>query len=148
MVSNRDLAPLISLTTLAEVRLSSGSRPLAELLVTQPQWILPEITQAGGLEVAGLSFLGNSKQYLLQLLQNLFSAGPFLSPSVFPEEDPGVADQYFSEEPITLYHVKMACTALQPSLDLLRTHLHQVSINDHQDSVDINVFLALFCGTG
>ena len=61
VVSSRYLAPLISLTRLAEVRLSSGSRPLADLLVTQPQWIPAEITQAGGLEVAGLSFLGKEK---------------------------------------------------------------------------------------
>jgi len=109
VVSSRYLAPLTVLTRLVEVRLSSGARPLADLLVTQPQWIPSEITQAGGLEMVGLSFLG-----------------PFLSPSVFPEEDPGVADQYFSEEPITTHHVKTACSALQPSLDLLRTQLHQL----------------------
>ena len=51
---------------------------------------------------------------------------------MFPEEDPGVADQYFSEEPITTHHVKTACSALQPSLEILRTQLHQVSISkDH-----------------
>lgn len=109
VVTSRYMAPLLSLTMLAEVRLSSGSRPIADLLVTQPQWLPAEITQAGGLEIVGLSFIG-----------------PFLSPSVFPEEDPGVADQYFSEEPITTHHVKTASSALQPSLDLLRTQLHQL----------------------
>ena len=58
VVSSRYLAPLTVLTRLVEVRLSSGARPLADLLVTQPQWIPSEITQAGGLEMVGLSFLG------------------------------------------------------------------------------------------
>ena len=38
------------------------------------------MSTAGGLEVVGLSFLG-----------------PFFAPSVFPEEDPGVAEKYFKE---------------------------------------------------
>ena len=61
VVSSNYLVPLISLTRLAEVRLSSGSRSLADLLVPQPQWIPSEITQTWGLEVAGLSFLGKAK---------------------------------------------------------------------------------------
>ena len=58
VVTSRYQAPLLSLTRLAEVRLSSGSRPIADLLVHQPQWVPAEVTQAGGLEIASLSFLG------------------------------------------------------------------------------------------
>lgn len=109
LTSSRFMVPLQSLSRMVDIRLVTGVRPVADQLVAQPQWIPGEITQAGGLEVVGLSFLG-----------------PFLSPSVFPEEDPGVADQYFSEEPITTHHVKTACSALQPSLEILRTQLHQL----------------------
>ena len=51
---------------------------MCDLLVKQAQWLPSPSTTASGLEVVGLSFLG-----------------PFFSPSVFPEEDPGVAEKYF-----------------------------------------------------
>jgi hypothetical protein len=50
------------------------------------------------LEIVGLSFLG-----------------PFLAPSVFPEEDPGVAEKYFSEK-IIPSELKTASKDLQQDL--------------------------------
>ena len=51
-----------------------------------------------GLELVGLSFLG-----------------PFLAPSVFPEEDPGVAEKYFSQK-IIPSELKTASKDLQQDL--------------------------------
>ena len=52
--------------------------------------------------------------------------GPFLTPSPFPEEDPGVADQYFNQESITSHHIRAAASSLQPALELLREKLYQM----------------------
>ena len=41
--------------------------------------------------------------------------GPFLAPSVFPEEDPGVAEKYFSEK-IIPSELKTASKDLQQDL--------------------------------
>jgi len=109
LVHNRFLSPLICLTRLVEARLPSGARPLAELLTQQHNWLPAPLTAAAGLELVALSFLG-----------------PFLAPSVFPEEDAGVAEQYFQADPVTAGQVKVASAALQGSLDLLRRHLHDL----------------------
>ena len=58
VVSSKFMVPLLSLNRLLEVRLESGSRPIVDLLVTQPQWLPADITKAGGLEIVNLSFLG------------------------------------------------------------------------------------------
>ena len=87
LVDGQYSAPLLVLRRLLDLRLSTGLRPLADLLVRQPQWLPEEVTAASGLEVVGLSFLG-----------------PFLAPSVFPEEDPGVAEKYFKATLYIHYH--------------------------------------------
>ena len=109
LVSSRLQAPLLSLTRLIETRLSNNSRPVADLLVSLPSWLPDTLTQAGGAEVVSLSFLG-----------------PFLAPSVFPEEDPGVAELHFTAESITSSQVKSAQGELQPSLEIYRKQLHEV----------------------
>ena len=76
------LQPLLALTFLTKLRLADGSRPLADLLPQQPQWVVASLSPAAGAEVAALTFLG-----------------PLLAPSVFPEEDPAVAEAYFKELP-------------------------------------------------
>jgi len=107
------LTPSILLTSFVKLKLPSGARPLADLAAEQPQWLTPSLTPAAGLEVVGLTFLG-----------------PFLAPSVFPDEDPAVADEYFKELPGSgsqqAQAVKAAQAALQPSLELLRNQLHQL----------------------
>ena len=109
LVNSRFQVPLLSLTRLIETRLSSGARPVADLLVSLTNWLPDSLTQAAGAEIVGLSFLG-----------------PFLAPSVFPEEDPGVAEQYFAGDSITSYQVKSAQGELQPSLEIYRAQLHDV----------------------
>ena len=78
MVEQKYAPPLLVLRHLCEVRLSTGIRPVCDLLTQQTQWLPEPVSTAEGLEMVGLSFLG-----------------PFMSPSVFPEEDPGVAEKYF-----------------------------------------------------
>jgi len=111
ITSTQYLTPLRTLTSLAKLRLPNGSRPLADLLTLQPQWSPNPLSPAAGLEVVGLSYLG-----------------PFLSPSVFPDEDPAVAEEYFKDSSSGNQQqlVKTAQAALQPSLELLRTQLHQL----------------------
>jgi len=111
LTSTQYLAPLRTLTSLVKLRLPNGSRPIADLLGSQPQWNPAPISPATGLEIVGLSYLG-----------------PFLSPSVFPDEDPAVAEEYFKDctSGTQQQQVKTAQSALQPNLELLRTQLHQL----------------------
>ena len=52
------------------------------------------------------------------------------SPSVFPDEDPSVADEYFKDlsgsSQQQAQAVKAAQAGVQPSLEILRTQLHQL----------------------
>ena len=41
--------------------------------------------------------------------------GPFLSPTLFPEEDPAVADQFLKGETMTVHQVEAATSKLQPA---------------------------------
>jgi len=101
--------PLLVLRQLCEVRLTTGVRPICDLVVNQPQWSPDEVSSAVGLEMVGLSFLG-----------------PFLAPSVFPEEDPGVADKYFKDKAPTYAQSKSIQKELQNELDFLRTQIHTI----------------------
>ena len=117
--------PLLVLVQLCDVRVSSGCRPVCDLLPKVADWLPTELTRAGGLEMVGLSFLG-----------------PFLSPSVFPEEDPTVAEKYFEGKvnpsevrtmswcwrDVQRGFVQMSVIRreLQQDLDLLRTSLHKL----------------------
>merc|ERR1719189_964698 len=114
LTSAHYLTPAIVLTSLTKLKLTSNNlRPLADLLVEQPQWLPSGLSPASGLEMVGLSFLG-----------------PFLSPSVFPDEDPSVADEYFKDlsgsSQQQAQAVKAAQAGVQPSLEILRTQLHQL----------------------
>ena len=109
LVSPRFQIPLLTLARLCDVKDSSGSRPVADLLVSNSSWLPESLTPAIGSEVVSLSFLG-----------------PFLAPTVFPEEDSGVADQYLSGEQMTVNQVKTATSELQPTLELYRKQLHEL----------------------
>lgn len=109
LVSPRFQTPLITLSRLIDVKTSSGSRPIADLLVSSPYWLPASLTQAGGVEMVNLSFLG-----------------PFLSPTVFPEEDSGVAEQYLKGDTLTVHMVKSATGELQPMMEMFRKQLHEL----------------------
>ena len=109
LVSTRFQTPLLTLSRLIDVKTSSGSRPIADLLVSSPNWLPDSLTPASGTEIVSLSFLG-----------------PFLSPTVFPEEDSGVAEQYLNGETLTAQMVKSATGELQTMLELFRKQLYEL----------------------
>ena len=59
LTSAHYLTPAMVLTSLTKLKLASNNlRPLADLLVEQPQWLPSGLSPASGLEVVGLSYLG------------------------------------------------------------------------------------------
>lgn len=77
VVSNEHRQPLQALNELAEIR--CGTRPLCTLITQQKQFMPNTCTQANGREITRTSFMG-----------------PFLSVSVFAEDEPKVAEKFFS----------------------------------------------------
>lgn len=81
MVDNAHRKPLEGLAELVEIRCgpSNNVRPICCLISSQIQFLPDIVTNAGGREIVKTSFLG-----------------PFLSVSVFVEEDPKVGDRFFT----------------------------------------------------
>lgn len=77
IVGNEHREPLQALHELAEIR--CGGRPICSLITQQRQFLAVPCTQATGREVTRTSYLG-----------------PFLSISVFAEDEPKVAEKFFS----------------------------------------------------
>ncbi|KAK9882976.1 hypothetical protein WA026_001192 [Henosepilachna vigintioctopunctata] len=77
IVGDQHRTPIQILLELAELRLTN--RPLCSLIVKQPQFITDICTPAPGREVSRTTFLA-----------------PFLSVSVFAEDEPKVAEKFFS----------------------------------------------------
>ncbi|KAF4524156.1 hypothetical protein B566_EDAN010611 [Ephemera danica] len=77
LVGSTHLLPIQILSELTEMRNSGsdGSRPFCKLITQQPECVTPAV----GREIARTSFLG-----------------PFLSVSVFEEDEPKVAEKFFS----------------------------------------------------
>ncbi|KAI4456816.1 ubiquitination factor e4 [Holotrichia oblita] len=107
IVGNEQRAPLQALNDLAEIR--CGSRPICTLITQQVQF-QPEIcTQANGRELTRTSYLG-----------------PFLSVSVFAEDEPKVAEKFFSGNSTS---DKSLNQTLQQELENSRNALHKVFHN-------------------
>ncbi|KAK9693335.1 Ubiquitin elongating factor core [Popillia japonica] len=107
IVGNEQRAPLQALNDLAEIR--CGSRPICTLITQQIQF-QPEIcTQANGRELTRTSYLG-----------------PFLSVSVFAEDEPKVAEKFFSGNSTS---DKSLNQTLQQELENSRNALHKVFHN-------------------
>ncbi|EFA08149.1 ubiquitin conjugation factor E4 B [Tribolium castaneum] len=77
IVGEEHRMPIQTLFELADIR--CGSRPICTLITKQVQFMLEPCTPAQGREVVRTSFLG-----------------PFLSVSVFAEDEPKVAEKFFS----------------------------------------------------
>lgn len=77
IVGNEHRHPIQALNELAEIR--CGVRPICMLITQQKQFVPTTCTQAGGREATRTSFMG-----------------PFLSVSVFAEDEPKVAEKFFS----------------------------------------------------
>jgi len=108
MVGNSHRKPLEALSDLVEMRVGPtvSLRPICYLLTHQIQFLPDIVTGAAGREIARTSFLG-----------------PFLSISVFAEDDPKVADRFFSgnasiDKPLQ--------SSLQQELENSRMLLHKM----------------------
>ncbi|XP_075218617.1 ubiquitination factor E4B [Lycorma delicatula] len=108
VVGNGHRKPLEGLSELVELRSGPAAnlRPICTLITHQVQFLPDIVTAAAGREVAQTSFLG-----------------PFLSISVFAEDDPKVADRFFSGNTLA---DKSLITTLQQELDNTRGLLHKI----------------------
>ncbi|KAL0120658.1 hypothetical protein PUN28_008383 [Cardiocondyla obscurior] len=108
LIGNTHRRPIEALEELIEIRCgpSGNIRPICRLITLQVQFLPNIMTSAAGRELTRTSFLG-----------------PFLSVSVFAEEQPKVAEKFFSGDPVTDKSVNLA---LQQELESTRTSLHKM----------------------
>ncbi|XP_029674814.1 ubiquitin conjugation factor E4 B-like isoform X2 [Formica exsecta] len=108
LVGNTHRRPIEALDELIEIRCgpSGNIRPICRLITNQVQFLPDVMTSAAGRELTRTSFLG-----------------PFLSVSVFAEEQPKVAEKFFSGNPVTDKSVNLT---LQQELESTRTSLHKM----------------------
>ncbi|CAK9828567.1 Ubiquitin conjugation factor E4 B [Anthophora retusa] len=108
LVRNTHRRPIEALEELIEIRCgpSGNVRPLCRLIIRQKQFFPGIYTDAIGREVITTSLLG-----------------PFLSISVFAEDQPNVAEKFFSGNP---FYDKWMNLTLQQELESTRTSLHKI----------------------
>lgn len=101
--------PLAALSELCEIKSSTSSRPICDLLTKLNNWLPEPVSKAGGREIQRLSFLG-----------------PFLQLSVFADEDPRVAKKYFPDGKPWSDHAQLIRTTLRVSLQHVRSEMFKV----------------------
>ncbi|XP_076648891.1 ubiquitination factor E4B isoform X2 [Halictus rubicundus] len=108
LVGNTHRRPIEALEELIDIRCgpSSNVRPICRLITHQVQFLPDIMTQGAGRELTITSFLG-----------------PFLSVSVFAEDQPNVAEKFFSGNPLV---DKCLNLTLQQELESIRTSLHKI----------------------
>ncbi|XP_076290727.1 ubiquitination factor E4B isoform X2 [Lasioglossum baleicum] len=108
LVGNTHRRPIEALEELIDIRCGSSSnvRPICRLITHQAQFLPDIMTQGAGRELTITSFLG-----------------PFLSVSVFAEDQPNVAEKFFSGNPLV---DKCLNLTLQQELESIRTSLHKI----------------------
>ncbi|XP_043469327.1 ubiquitin conjugation factor E4 B [Leptopilina heterotoma] len=108
LVGNTHRRPIEALEELIDIRVGTNgtTRPICRLLTHQVQFLPDVMTSAVGRELARTSFLG-----------------PFFSVSVFAEDQPKVAEKFFSGNPST---DKSMNSTLQQELESIRTSLHKI----------------------
>ena len=108
LVGNTHRRPIDALEELIEIRCgpSSNIRPICRLITHQIQFLPDIMTSAAGRELTVTSFLG-----------------PFLSVSVFAEDQPNVAEKFFSGNPFVDKSMNLT---LQQELESTRTSLHKM----------------------
>nr|CAH7740032.1 unnamed protein product [Callosobruchus chinensis] len=103
VIEDEHRAPLQALFELTDIRV--GARPLCKLITEQKQFMPKLVLPAPGREIARVSFLG-----------------PFLSVSVFAEDEPKMAEKFFSGSSNDKALVKM----LHPELENVRSLQHKI----------------------
>ncbi|XP_074108795.1 ubiquitination factor E4B [Cotesia typhae] len=108
LIGNTHRRPIEALEELIDVRLGTNgnARPICKLITHQVQFLPDFMTTAVGRELTRTSFLG-----------------PFLSVSVFAEDQPKVADKFFSGNAINDKTINLT---LQQELESTRSSLHKI----------------------
>ncbi|RWS16347.1 ubiquitin conjugation factor E4 B-like isoform X2, partial [Dinothrombium tinctorium] len=99
---------LQSLAELCDIKIGQN-RPMCELLVRLDLWMPEPLTSAAGIEFSRLTFLS-----------------PFLSLSVFAEDDPKIVDKFYGATKLSNESTKMINQSLQNHLELVRKELHTI----------------------
>ena len=109
LVGNTHRRPIEALEELIEIRCGPNGnvRPISRLITHQTQFLPDVMTTAVGRELARTSFLG-----------------PFLSVSVFADEQPCIAEKLFTGNPTSDKWINLQ--PLQQELESTRTSLHKV----------------------
>jgi len=110
IVNHGYMPALLFLMELCEIKVpGTKNRPICQLLTEMDEWLPEEVASSrGGRELPTVSALG-----------------PFLSISVFPEEDPAVAEAHFNP-PVNKATIRMTAMQLQQDLEYLRSYMHKV----------------------
>ncbi|XP_048766609.1 ubiquitin conjugation factor E4 B-like [Ostrea edulis] len=103
--------PMSVLSELCEIK-SGNTRPICGLTVEQLNWIPVSLTQATGMELEKLSWLG-----------------PFLGLSVFAEDNTKVVEKFFSGHQLSADNTKLIHQSLQHRMEYVRTELFKVMHN-------------------
>lgn len=117
--------PLSVFVELCEIKSEPRNcRPICNLMVQERNWIPEALCQAGGMEMEKLSLLG-----------------PFLSLSVFAEDNVKVVEKYFSGHQLTADNLRIVNQSLQHSLEFVRQQCYKVihSLLVHTDTREITM---------
>uniref|UniRef100_A0A1B6DV73 Ubiquitin conjugation factor E4 B n=1 Tax=Clastoptera arizonana TaxID=38151 RepID=A0A1B6DV73_9HEMI len=108
IVGNTHRKPIEALSELVEMKCGTASniRPICSLITHQVQFLPDLVTTSVGREISRTSFLG-----------------PFLGVSVFAEDEPKVAEKYFSGNTMSDRSLQLT---LQQELDQTRVLLHKI----------------------
>ncbi|XP_052821362.1 ubiquitin conjugation factor E4 B-like [Mya arenaria] len=96
------------LSELVEIK-CGPARPVCNLMVELSNWLPDVFSQAGGMEVARLSFLG-----------------PFFALGVFAEDNTKVVEKHFSGHQLTPDNVRLVHQSLQHRMQYLREELYKI----------------------
>ncbi|KAL4221583.1 Ubiquitin conjugation factor E4 B [Mactra antiquata] len=108
-LDNDDYRDVISvLNELVEIKCGSV-RPICNLMVEMSNWLPDVFSQASGMEVAKLSFLG-----------------PFFGLSVFAEDNTKVVEKHFSGHQLTPDNIRLVHQSLQHRMQYLREELYKI----------------------
>lgn len=100
---------LLALSELCEIRVAGNNRPICQLMSEMDEWLPSEVSSGcGGRELPTVSLLG-----------------PFLAITVFAEEDPTVAEKFFTGK-TNAVTVRSVTNQLQQDLEFIRTSAHKL----------------------
>jgi len=126
-LSQRCKRPLESLSVLCDITVEGTTRPICQLITSLQAWIPDAMTASGGREISTLSFLS-----------------PFLSLSVFAEDDFKIVEAFYSRPKLTQDEVRGINQNLQFQLTLARNDmhavLHQIILNSGSRDQALNFF--------